>query len=200
MHVTELFSVPIFRFTLEQGVTKQEIDFIKTLKRQKNQFNEGTENSYVLDLDPLNRIKQFCQQSFIKSFKKYVSTTSNVDIYITQSWANFTNYKEAHHLHRHSNSYLSGVLYVQTLDDDRIFFKNPNAHNDVLDIEPSEWNSWNTETWWIPAKQNIFVVFPSWLMHAVETKNTHGERISIAVNTFLKGDLGSYGKRTRLVI
>ena len=50
----------------------------------------------------------------------------NIKIYITQSWLNYTNFKQYHHAHSHNNSFVSGVFYLKADKNfDFISFKSP---------------------------------------------------------------------------
>ena len=65
----------------------------------------------------------------------------NLSFKITQSWGNLTRPgSEGHHLHKHSNSVISGVFYVQTNDVDNITFANPLLAHDTIRIRTKEYN------------------------------------------------------------
>ena len=60
-----------------------------------------------------------------------------------------------------------------------------------FNFETNEYNTWNSLTWWIPVKSGDILLFPSYLNHSVETKQDNNLRISLAFNTFVKGNIGS---------
>ena len=45
---------------------------------------------------------------------------------------------------------------------------------------------WNSESWWFPVKTGDVILFPSSLIHMVETKQGTNTRISLAFNVFIK--------------
>ena len=56
-------------------------------------------------------------------FEKIYSPTTDCSVYITQSWINYTEEKQRHHIHLHGNSLISGVLYINAdIDFDSITF------------------------------------------------------------------------------
>jgi len=119
------------------------------------------------------------------------------EIYITQSWLNLTKKDQFHHTHKHPNSILAGVFYLQTVDDDCISFDNTLR---VDQVRPSikSFNSWNSSLYNLPVHKNMLVIFPSSLMHNVPTVKSDQVRISLAFNTFVKGVLGKDDQLSRV--
>ena len=68
----------------------------------------------------------------------------------------------------------------------------------MLNFEVSDFNQYNSGSWWLPAKKGTMVMFPSWLEHEVRTKDHFGERISLSFNTFFVGQIGSKDMLTEL--
>ena len=109
--------------------------------------------------------------------------------FITQSWLNYTEPGQSHHKHAHPNSVISGVLYINAdQNTDKIFF----FRQIFEQIKPAirETNVFNSESWNAPVKTGQVVLFPSHLLHMVETKEGDNTRVSLAFNTFLKGVIG----------
>jgi hypothetical protein len=92
---------------------------------------------------------------------------------------------------------LSGVYYLQTAREDHIKFIND--PKPVLELEKSEYNIWNSNTYLVPVKDNSITIFPSSTMHSVDAHTEEDyERISIAFNMFVRGTLGSRESMTYL--
>ena len=64
----------------------------------------------------------------------------------------------------------------------------------------TENNEWNSDSVNFISQAHKLFLFPSSLLHSVDTNQSNIERISIAFNTFVKGDLGKAGDYTRLVL
>jgi len=132
--------------------------------------------------------------------EKIVSPKNNVELYITQSWLNYTKENQYHHLHAHPNSVVSGVLYFDCdKNNDKISFTNPRPY---VQIKPEidKYNIWNSETWWFPVETGQLVMFPSSTVHKVELKKGNNIRTSLAFNTFYKGTIGSDHGLTELIL
>ena len=116
-----------------------------------------------------------------------ICTNDDVTPYITQSWLNFINPNEFHHIHNHPNSFISGVIYIQTQPDiDKIFFEKERGPEIICDSK--ELNFFNTQSWFFPVDVGDIILFPSSLKHYVQGTETH-QRISLAFNSFLHGTL-----------
>jgi hypothetical protein len=83
-------------------------------------------------------------------------------------------------------------------DTDKIHFNN-NRHN-VIDIQTENFNPFNSGSWWFPVETGQVLLFPSSLVHHVETKKGTNTRISLAFNIFIKGTIGSKKKLTELTL
>lgn len=171
-------------------------DIITNLEKHRLTNNSGSINTDVLSLPELSHLKDFIQTELNQYFKQ-VHDPENDDneVYITQSWANFTDMHESHHVHSHPNSFISGVFYVQA--NDRIEFQKtvPGLR---FEIPAKTYNQYNSMTWWMPAKTGTLLLFPSSLVHYVPVVDNDYQRISIAFNVFLKGTIGSNVALTEL--
>ena len=126
VRVTGIFPVPIYQTILNRDLSTEEFSFCNDLEKVKNEFNHNSKNNYVLDEEPLATLKEELFLRVENYFQKITIPKDNVSPYITQSWVNWTKSGEEHHKHSHSNSIISGVLYINAHEEyDRItFFKD----------------------------------------------------------------------------
>jgi uncharacterized protein (TIGR02466 family) len=111
--------------------------------------------------------------------------------YITGMWSNILKPGETHSPHTHSNNLVSGVFYLQSNDNSpAITFIDPRPQTSVLQPQSTEHTKDNSTMYFYPAKVNRMVLFPSWLQHYVPKNNSNDDRISIAFNVMLKGQVG----------
>ena len=111
------------------------------------------------------------------------------DIVIDESWLARTRKNEYHHKHAHPNSWISGCLYINAdREKDRITFYNDRYNR--IDLPTENFNAFNSQSWWYSVGTGDIVLFPSYLTHMVEQTVSTETRVSIAVNTFLKGYIG----------
>ena len=186
--------------TLEKKFTKTELNFINSQKNivNKNIGNVSSSNNYILENKELKNLKQFCHDEINKYFVEIYQPKNELSLYITQSWLNFTEPGQFHHKHQHPNSFLSGTIYIECQEEDKIkFFKDG---FEQFAIEPKNYNIYNSASWWFKAEKNNLIMFPSKLTHCVDQTISTNTRISLAFNTFFKGDLGDENNLTRLVL
>ena len=199
MKTFNLFPTTIAVYDLERKLDKHELKtFTECLANTApNEGNKTSVNKYVLNIPALRNLNDFFLDCINDCLEKVFEETTKLKI--TQSWLNQTNTGEFHHAHRHPNSYLSGVFYIDTNVDDRINFYTPNPRSDYYKPVCKNWNLTNSDTWWLPATQNTLYLFRSDVQHSVPPIQ-HDKRISLSFNTFFAEDFGSEEQLTRLPI
>lgn len=199
MNLYNIFPTTIGMFNLERDLTTEEKEFLKNQERRSNAGNTTSKDNYLLRNENLKDLNSFFTESVNKYFADIYQPKYDVSLYITQSWANYTEQGQWHHKHQHPNSFISGVFYVDAdITNDRIYFYRDRY--DQIKIIPKEWNITNSDSWWFEAGTGRLVLFPSSLTHMVEVKQHEGTRISLSFNTFLKGTLGENEQLTELIL
>jgi len=200
-----LFPTPLYMAKRDSNLDsteKKELEDIIENKKKENYRNRNErleENSeekisetYIFNTK-LGSLKKFCEQH-IDTYVNEVINPKNtkLDFYITQSWLNALKPDGTHPVHSHSNSLISGIFYVSTIEGDAIQFYDTNTDvKNVISIEPEEANFWNTEIQNLNIANNHLLLFPSYLGHSVNwNASTTTIRISIAFNVFVKGSIG----------
>ena len=190
--VQDIFPTPIYFGKMERNFSNKEMEFVKqnSEKLNKNTFNYNSKNTDVLEDSSMSDIKKFVIDH-IKNYKEVIlSIKDNVDFYITQSWLNYTKENEMHHDHYHPNSIISGVFYFNVDNKyDSITFSKDKQKNIIQFSEPLKYNNYNTQDVTIPVSNGLLVLFPSNLNHRVSLKKGNNFRVSLAFNTFIKGEL-----------
>jgi len=132
-------------------------------------------------------------------FDKVVCTDNSIVPYITQSWLNYTKTDQFHHHHSHANSYVSGVFYVNADKEvDKIAFHKRSLP--TIELHKTEYNIFNSNSWWYPVKTGDIILFPSFLIHGVDKKKGTNTRISLSFNVFIKGKIGNKLQLTELML
>jgi|TARA_E500000305_G_scaffold64277_1_gene51231 uncharacterized protein (TIGR02466 family) len=198
--VEGLFPTPVYINNIDRNFTEQELQFVNDQQNNciKNEGNIHTEDSYVLDRKQFKNIKIFLENCCKDYLEKIICPENNIELYITQSWLNYTKENQYHHKHLHSNSIISGVLYFNC-NKDSIKFYNSNINHTIKPLI-KKYNFWNSETWTFPAKTGELFMFPSSLNHGVDVKKGDNIRISLSFNTFYRGVLGSDTALTKLIL
>tara|TARA_X000001382_G_scaffold38637_1_gene25824 strand:+ start:62 stop:661 length:600 start_codon:yes stop_codon:yes gene_type:complete len=197
VNIKNIFPTPVAWFENNSGITELQKKYLIKLKRGKNVGNEISLDTNVLENKELKFLKNWIINNINLYFEEIYKPKNKVKLYLTQSWCNYTKKNQYHHKHSHPNSFISGVYYIDVNEqEDKITF-----FNDIykqLKIEASEYNLYNSTSWFFNLKNNSLVLFPSSLEHMVESVTSKTERVSLSFNTFLKGYLGQNQEVTGL--
>lgn len=198
MKISGFFPIPVGQAKLEREINEEEMEFIEKIRKEgstDNLENSMSINKYILEEPEFAELKKLILKNVKEYFVKVYNPKDDIEIIITSSWINWTEEHEMHHDHHHTNSFLSGVVYVQTDDNrDTLEFFNPIRFGGNIDVQCEERSKWLKNLWYIPALKNHMLVFPSDLKHRVPVRPNvpdHKTRISISFNTWFKGTLGS---------
>ena len=185
----EIFPTKIYSDFLDRRITDEELgEVIKLGEETHNNFgNLISDNQNILDNEKFIDIKNFIQSSLNEYIQKNIQPKNEVSIYITQSWLNYCRTNEFHHLHYHKNSYLSGVFYFNTVENDKIMLVDSQPKY-CLEIE----SEYSIDHWNFPVKHGQLVLFPSFLYHKVEKNSGEETRVSLSFNTFINGDINNH--------
>ena len=188
--IRSIFSTALYITGIGRQFSKQENNYFCQDPNNLliNYGNRNTKNRYVLNTKTLKSLKQTLETYLNNYFTDVLKIKNTATPYITQSWLNYTNKGEFHHEHAHPNSYLSGVLYINTTKDDCITFHKREYEQIQLGIK--EYNTFNSPTWRVPVKEGMIIIFPSNLKHSVDKVKEDKTRISLSFNSFVKGSLG----------
>ena len=180
--IHNLFPTPIYTTKINRGFTKQELNFVKEQEKHssKNQGNINTKDNYILNKKEFKNIKKFLNDCCKDYIKTIICPKNNVELYITQSWLNYTKENEYHHKHNHGNSIVSGVLYFNAnKDNDNITFFNKENYEQISpEINNNKFNVWNSQSWWLPVETGKLMMFPSSTKHQVDNKKGYNIRVS----------------------
>ena len=207
-NIHNLFPIPVYMTNIDREFTKEELNFVNEQKNNTKQNGDGsiltlnyrTKDNYILNRKEFKNIKSFLDQCCKDYLEKIISPKNNIELYITQSWLNYTQENQYHHQHAHPNSVVSGVLYFDCdKENDKITFTNPKGYQQIKP-EIDQYNIWNSDTWWFALETGQLIMFPSSTTHQVDTKQGNNTRVSLAFNTFYKGAVGSNSSLTELIL
>jgi uncharacterized protein (TIGR02466 family) len=194
----DLFPTPLYINNIDAPLINQQKDYLLNLPKIKNMGNLRSESGYIFEYPLFAELKKTINEH-IKEYVNIIYPGSNLDVYITQSWANYTEPNEYHHKHSHPNSFISGVFYVNAIkNEDMIkFYKDlPPA----FQINHKQSNNYNSQDVAILVETGDLVLFPSNFTHNVPPTTSKEIRISISFNTFIRGNLGDEDSSTALYL
>ena len=197
----QVFPTPV-RVKQLRAPTDAELNEIIGLEQKTNQGNTNSVDTDVLKREALSDLRTIIQKEITDYFNNVWQPPSETEMIMTQSWCNYTDAEQWHHKHRHNNSAVSGVYYVQASDpSDHIVFYSPLAPYQSLHVVPQEINLLNAPSVDVSAQTGFIVLFPSYLEHSVNpTSQRKDTRISLAFNAFYRGRLGVFDDMTELRI
>jgi uncharacterized protein (TIGR02466 family) len=194
----DLFPTPLYINHINDPLINQQKNYLLNLPKVLNMGNLRSESGYIFEYPLFAELKKTINEH-IKEYVNIVYPNSNLNVYITQSWANYTEPNEYHHKHSHPNSFISGVFYVNAIkNEDMIkFYKDlPPA----FQINHKQSNNYNSQDVAILVETGDLVLFPSNFQHNVPLTTSKETRISIAFNTFIKGNIGDENASTALYL
>lgn len=197
--VMPIFPIAIGKDIFSTGLNNKQKNFLLNLEKAKNQGNLTSKDRYLNKHKILQNLTNFCLSSLNHYFKELYQPKYNVNLRITQMWANYSQKNQWHHAHEHPNSFISAVFYVNCTDniDNITFFKKG---YEQLQVYTENFNQYNSLDWVIPVEENLLIMFPSSLSHKVEPVQVDKTRISISMNTFPVGILGNDSNCTECIL
>lgn len=151
-------------------------------------LNVQSEDTFILDQPELWKIKRWIESKI----DYYISTIlqSSDELHITQSWLNISGHNKSHTPHTHTNSLISGVWYP-SVDNNNTSIELMRYHVRDIELEIKEWNTINSSIYSLPLVSGQLLLFPSSLVHGAPANLSGKERLSLAFNTWPKGNLGN---------
>ena len=193
-NINRVFSTPVLQ-TNPCSFSKEELDFVE---QEKNNLmdnfgkNLSTKNTYVLKNLP--KIYEFCNHHLQVYVRDVMKVVPKIQFYITQSWINYNPKGSYHHAHYHPNSLISGVLSIKNDSNVPLILDKPVSakvfDNLLAMYDYTEMNEFNSPKISFNLPTGSLILFPSKLFHNVPLNNDDGDRITLAFNSFFKGELG----------
>ena len=186
-----IFPTPILRANIAREFTGKEGEFFDRAQKNvcANVRNDRSVDTHVLDAPEMRSIRSFIAEHIKLFARKIISVNEQLEFYVTQSWINYTRPGQCHHRHFHTNSLISGVLYVSAVKEiDRIyFFRSPTAE---ISAGNREENWYTANSWFFSVGAGDLIIFPSHITHGVEEATGRHIRVSLSFNSFVRGEIG----------
>jgi uncharacterized protein (TIGR02466 family) len=112
----------------------------------------------------------------------------NKELILTNLWFNINKGKDSNIAHMHAFCVLSGVFYVNADENcgDLVVLNPFNVTSFIKKKYFNNSNPYNSTDFSIPPKNNLLVMFPSWLVHYVKPNLSNTDRISFAFDLTFK--------------
>jgi len=200
VNIMPLFPTPVLVYEVEM----EEKEKVFLLSQYPDNVTTNTGNltssdNNILKRPELQRLYEILLSYVNDAFTRIHNPRQECGLYITQSWLNFSSKDQYHHRHTHPNSFYSAVLYLQVTEEDIITLYHPNYDNSY-EIYSNHYGLYNCNSWQVPVKDDMLLIFPSSLPHSVPTLKHDNMRVSLSFNTFLKGEFGSPASLNHIVL
>ena len=192
MDLFPLFSSPVVRTKLKHSL---DLDYIESLEyTEYGNSGQKSVNENILLQECFHDLKYQIEYA-LNSFLFGNLNFSQGKIVHTGSWINLHRPGDYAPRHNHTNSFYSGVFYLQVPENSgRIWFVKPNSlptySTPTIDPEIKEFNIYNSNEWGFDLEANDLLLFPSHVDHLVEINKSNTNRYSLAFNYFLQGAIG----------
>jgi|TARA_B110000977_G_scaffold198390_1_gene283151 uncharacterized protein (TIGR02466 family) len=126
-------------------------------------------------------LKELCND-IQQHIHKYSTLLGTFPIHLANNWFNIMSPNGVVHPHRHEGSVVSGAYYIRAPEgSSRLHFSSPLMPLRVNEVTQND-NPLNLLEESMPIKEDLMILFPSWLEHFTN-ENNNAERTVISFNT-----------------
>lgn len=191
--MNSLFPTGVYKTNIYIG--EKEKNFIKNLEYYRIHLNNGDSsvNTRVLHEPELKKLSDEIQKHADNFFKKVLCVKDDVTLEIQNSWVMKHHKGDYAQKHRHANSLFSCALYLNVdKNSGKIYFERPQQTiNEMFLFEYTDYNYYNSMTWYFEPEVGDLFIFPSDLYHFTSTNDSNIDRYCLALNLFPKGNVTS---------
>jgi len=159
-----LFHTPLF--LTKVNIADKETKFIINSEYENKEGANGkmSTNKYILDKKSLNLLKKQLDKHITFYTQTILKVDPKIKFCLENSWIIKHDPKDYARLHFHSNTFLSGVMYVQVPPNSgNIICTDRREHNSLLSpivkIPYSEGNIHNSRQWSVKPEKNLLLIF-----------------------------------------
>lgn len=184
----------IYEFCLDDSLVESYLDQIKkstSIEYETSMDYSSNANSYLHYGLPVPNVPKLFDsiQNCIDEVALHKFGTKNLSI--NDMWVVRSEFGQKANRHFHSNSILSGILYLQNHGTITEFFPEDTFYNKFQQGKIFITAKDNSQIIRIEPKLGKLLIFPSYLIHSVPVNKTKSTRYTLAFNTFFNGIIGS---------
>jgi uncharacterized protein (TIGR02466 family) len=187
-----LFPTPVLE--TEIAVNKKIVDHIKSLDYTRTDYNNA-HISVSMDVleDPIMKDSSEKIHKAVEHYAREVICLADENrIERVASWGNIYDIGDWSQTHNHTNSYITGVWFLQTLENCSDLTLEGWGFSPIMgfpiDFPIGCVNEINSIRWDLSAEVGKLYVFPSICKHSVGKNQSKGQRISLAFNYYIRSD------------
>ena len=182
------FTNPLFVYDLNLDLDKM----ITGLNEVKKKHGKGVTKSNIGGWQSDDIKFEECTQPLVQSIMQTsldLEKETGFNNYLLQyMWVNYNYTNNFNQPHTHAGSHISGVFWINIPEKSGdLVFQDPRISNQMnIGGYMHEKNQFNATTFWMKAKPNRLVLFPSYLSHFVKPNISDKTRVSISFNLISK--------------
>jgi len=193
MNLTTIYSTPIWQTEYPEFEEQKEI-ILDVCKRYRKENPEPDRKS---NIGGYQSPRFLHAKEELAPLFNYISAVANSaaedlnfverDIFITNSWVNFNDTRQAMNAQHVHGDVFSGVFYLKVPEDSgKLCVINPGINLMWMGCNlTNEKNQFTAESVKIEPEDGQIILWPSYLPHSVETNDHDDERISISFNVIM---------------
>ena len=191
-----LFGTPILQTSL--AVQHRILEFVKS-QEFTNHGNRYMTHENFLDHPQMSSIRECITERVGDFLYGDCGISDEIIPELVTSWVNLHKKGDWGQQHSHYNSVVSGVWYLSTTPESGDFIIHPDnkLFGNLLDLPIRVYNEFNVDQYAFLPQNGDMLIFPSTMKHSVKVNNCDNERISLAFNYMIRGEVIS-GKGTKV--
>jgi len=201
--IDAVFATPVYKSDNLYKLTKEQLDYLKTLEMIKNKGgNFLTTRKDIMNDESMKDFKHWCLLN-VRAFAKQLGASERTSFYITQSWMNRNPPHSYHHTHMHPNSIFSCIYYVEGDKCPTYFYRyddRTSFGNFAFYENDKGSNAFTATKAGVMNEVGRLVIFPSSMVHDVDNNESDKDRVTISFNTFIRGEMGEPENSNHLII
>ena len=209
--IASLFPTPLAKVLIppELSVACNFLDKTPILhdKESKGEYGVHSENTYIMDEPECAELKNYILK-LVTDFGRNILMYGYEEYVFSQTWVSWKEPGQFHTAHTHPNSVISAVFFYGYAEEGTpalMFHKQSGGMSTQSmmlkkrmlkkdeELSPYAW-----ETFTIPFKPGLLLIFPSYFMHSVPPNRTNSTRKSVSMNIVPKDAIGDPQSLTEL--
>ena len=191
-----LFGTPILQTSA--AVHPRILEFVKSQKFTNHGNGYMTAENF-LEYSEMQSVKNYITQKVKEYLYGDCGISREIIPELVTSWVNLHKKGDWGQQHSHYNSVVSGVWYLETTPESGEFIIHPDnkLFGNLLDLPRRVYNEFNGDQYAFTPQNGDLLIFPSTMKHSVTSNNSDKERLSLAFNYMVRGNVIS-GKGTKV--
>jgi hypothetical protein len=190
--IAPLFSIPVFidEFPVSSADRECCSNLVMWYEDLSNIYLST--DYHILNLPQLSHLKLRAQSAMDVYTRDILHIHERARLEITTSWYITITDRSTVSDHFHSHSLFTGVIVLDALPGSRLVLsmESPPVVPKIINFDYTEFNTFNSRSWWLDLEPNHIYIFPSTVNHTVEHIEKDTSMNLLVFDTFVNGNVG----------